>query len=91
MGDDYLDDLKELRESLRWLLNKKTLEELIALAELIDKSYVDSYCRIKENSEYGKECGYALKAKDLFMKFQEKGISDKIKKIYKEWIEPLGK
>jgi hypothetical protein len=84
---DYLEELFELREELRKLLNKEYLSELIALAELIDRSYVESYNRIKENSEHGKDCGYARKSKELFLRLQEKPIAEKIKFIYKTFIE----
>ncbi len=87
MGQNYLEQLYELREALRWLLNKELLNELVAMAELIDKSYVDSYNRIKENSEHGENCGYAMKAKDLFIRLQERPISQKIEQIYKTFIE----
>lgn len=87
MADDYLEHLYDLREALRWLLNKELLNELVAMAELIDKSYVDSYNRIKENSEHGENCGYAMKAKDLFIRLQERPISNKIKYIYETFIQ----
>jgi hypothetical protein len=87
MGKDYLEELYELREVLRWLLNKELLNELVEVAELIDKSYVDSYNRIKENSEHGTNCGYAVKAKDLFIRLQERPISNKIKYIYETFIQ----
>lgn len=84
---DYLEELQELRESLKQILNKDYLQGLIALAELIDRSYVDSYCKIKENSEYGSQCGYAIKARDLFVRLQEKAISKQIEYLYKNFIE----
>lgn len=84
---DYIEELYDLREDLKSLLRKDFLTELVALAELIDRSYVDSYKRLKENSEHGSNCGYAVKAKDLFCKFQEIGISKKIAYIYKTFIE----
>jgi hypothetical protein len=87
MVKDYLEELYELREMLRWLLKKELLNELVMLAELIDRSYVDSYNRIQENSEHGKNCGYAVKAKDLFLRLQERPISDKIKYIYETFIQ----
>lgn len=87
MAQDYLEELHELRGMLRWLLKKEFLSELVALAELIDRSYVDSYNRIKDNSDHGTNCGYAVKAKDLFLRLQEKPISEKIKYIYKTFIE----
>ena len=87
MDKDYLEELFELREMLRWLLKKELLTEFVALAELIDRSYVDSYNRIKENSEHGTNCGYAVKAKDLFIRLQEKPIAEKIKHIYKTFVE----
>jgi len=86
MAQDYLDELHELREKLRWLLNRELLEELVQLAEDIDKSYVDSYHRIKENSEHGSNCGYALKAKELFLQLQDKGIREKLEHIYQTFI-----
>ena len=84
---DYLDELYELREVLRFLLNAEMLNELVELAELIDKSYVDSYHRLKETSTYGKDCRYVAKAKDLFLKLQDNDIADKITKIYRTYIE----
>ncbi|RLF67877.1 MAG: hypothetical protein DRN26_01080 [Thermoplasmata archaeon] len=86
MGD-YLQELQDLRDLLRWLLRKEFLQELVALAELIDRSYVDSYCRISSNSSHGTNCGYAVKAKELFLKLQEKDISKKIEDIYHTFIE----
>ena len=82
-----MEELFELREMLRWLLKKELLSELVTLAEQIDKSYVDSYNRIKETSEHGANCGYAAKAKDLFLRLQEAPISEKIKYIYQTFIE----
>lgn len=79
---DLLDELFELREMLKWLLNKETLQELVILAEMIDRSYVDSYHGIKERSKYGANCGYAAKAKDLFINFHFNGIKSKIFDIY---------
>jgi hypothetical protein len=87
MTKNYLDELYELREILRWLLNKELLGELVSLAEEIDNSFVDSYHRIKENSSHGENCGYAAKAKDLFLEFQAKPIGEKIEYIYKSFIE----
>lgn len=84
---DYMEELQELREYLKLLLNKEFLQSLIALAELIDRSYVDSYCKIKENSELKGDCGYAIKAKDLFERLQSKPIEKKIEYIYKTFIE----
>jgi len=86
---DYLEELQELREYLRFLLNKDMLKELIALAELIDRSYVDSYCRIKENSEHGSNCGYAIKARDLFDRLQSQAIEKKIKYIYDIFLKDI--
>jgi len=84
---NYLEELYDLREMLRFVLRKDFLTELVALSELIDKSYVDSYNRIKENSEHGENCGYAAKAKELYLKLQDKPIAEKIKYIYKTFIE----
>jgi hypothetical protein len=72
---------------LRWLLKKELLTELVSLAELIDRSYVESYNRIKENSEHGTNCGYAVKAKDLFIRLQSKPIEEKIKYIYETFVQ----
>ena len=85
---DYLLELNELRDMLKFLLNKELLQELVSLAEQIDHSYVDSYKRISDNSEHGTNCGYAAKAKDLFVKLQERPISEKIAHIFKTYIEP---
>jgi len=84
---DYIEELNELREQLRWLLKKETLVELVDLAEKIDNGFVDNYCRIKEQSEHGSNCGYAVKAKELFLKLAEQGISSKIKYIYETFIQ----
>lgn len=84
---DYIEELGQLREWLRFYLRKEFLEELVAVADLIDKSYVDSYIGIKERSEHGKNCGYAVKAKELFMALGEKPLSAKITHIYKTFLE----
>jgi hypothetical protein len=87
MDKDYLEHLYELREMLRVLLRKDFLNELVTLAEFIDKSYVDSYNRILQSSTQGKNCGYAAKAKELYVKLQDAPIAEKIKYIYKTFIE----
>ena len=87
MAKDYMEELFELRETLRWLLKKELLSELVTLAEQIDRSYVDSYNRIKENSEHGANCGYAAKAKQLFEKFQSQVIISQLQKVKNKIIE----
>ncbi len=84
--DSYMVELLDLRDKLKFYLNKDLLEQLIDLAETIDHSYVNSYSLIKQNSPYGSKCGYAIKARDLFMKLQEKQIREHISKIYKQFI-----
>ena len=84
---DYLIELEELREFLTWLLRKDLLEQLVALQELLNRSYVHKYKGLAENSEHGTNCGYAVKAKELFLKLQEKPIAEKIKHIYTTYIE----
>ena len=89
MREDYLFELEELRETLGWLLRKDFLEELVALKELLNRSYTSRYKDLCEASEHGTDCGIAQQAKNLFLKFQEKGISEKIAHIYKLYIEKL--
>ena len=84
---DYIQELNELRDLLKILLNKEYLQQLVELSELIDKSYVSSYCRIVENSEHGVNCGYAGKAKKLFLQLGEKDISNKIEYIYNTFLK----
>lgn len=87
MEKNYLEELFELREILRWLLKKSLLTEMVDLADFIDKSYVDSYNRIKENSDQGSNCGYAAKAKEMYLALQDAPIAEKITYIYKTFIE----
>jgi hypothetical protein len=84
---DYLEDLNELRQHLKCLLKTDLLKELVELAEQIDATYIESYCRIKENSEHGSNCGYAARAKDLFLKMHEPEMRKLITHIYKTYIE----
>ena len=79
---DLLDELYELREECKGILNKEFLQELVVLCEMIDRSYVDAYHGIKERSQYGANCGYAARAKDLFLKMHYQGIKKKITDIY---------
>jgi len=85
--DEYLEELYQLRSCLKFLLRKEYLEELVELAQQIDRSYVDSYHSIKEQSEHGKDCGYAIKAKELFYALGEKDVTKKIKDIYETFIK----
>lgn len=87
--DEYLEELYQLRSHLKFLLRKEYLEELVELAQLIDRSYVDNYHAIKEQSEHGKDCGYAIKAKELYLAFHERDVGAKIKKIYIDFIQPM--
>ena len=84
---DYLQELNELRKELKFVLRREYIEELIALQELLNHSYVERYCDIAEQSEYGTNCGYAAKCKDLFIKMKEHDISEKIKSIYETFIK----
>ena len=83
----YMEELHELRSMLKVVLNKEFLSQLVELAQKIDDSYVSTYCRISESSQHGKNCGYAVKAKDLFVRLQEAPIREKITYIYKTFIE----
>jgi hypothetical protein len=87
MEKDYLLELEELREILGWLLRKDFLEELVTLRELLNRSYVNRYKELMEQSEHGSNCGYAAKAKDMFMKFKERDIAAKIKSLYETYIK----
>ena len=87
MANNYLDELYELRQMLKFYLRKDFLEELVELADMIDHGFVINYHDIKERSKYGENCGFAAKAKDLFLKLKEKDISEKIEYIYKTFIE----
>ena len=84
---DYLQELNELRQMLKVVLNKDFLVECVELAELIDKSYVESYSRIVENSEHGTNCGYAAKAKELFLRLSEAQVSEKIAYIFETFLK----
>ncbi len=89
MSQDYLLELNELREFLAWFLRKDLLEELVALQEMLNSSFVRKYKELCENSEFKGDCGVAKQAKELFLKMQEKPITNKIKHIYEDYIEQL--
>ena len=65
------------------------LEELWFLAERIrshggvlpGESMIERYVYFKNHSEYGSDCAYARKSKDLFLKFDYEDIRGQIKKI----------
>ena len=84
---DYMEELAELRGMLKFILNKELLTELVDLAEKIDNSYVQRYVELKEQSTEGSNCGHAAKAKDLFLKLQERPIAEKIESIYNTFIK----
>jgi hypothetical protein len=82
---DYMQELEELRQML-----KDHLPMIKAMAELLDllnKSYVHRYVEIIETSQWGKDCGYAGKAKQLFLAMQEPKISEKIEEIYHTFLQ----
>ena len=87
MLKDYMLELEELREFLSWFLRKDLLEELVALQELLNSSFVHRYKEIVDGTIQGVDCGYAHSAKELFMKLHEKPISDKIKYIYENFLK----
>jgi hypothetical protein len=87
MHKDYLLELEELREFLAWFLRKDLLEELVALQELLNSSYIRRYKDLCEGSIHGTDCGYAMNAKELFLKLQEKPITAKIKYIYENFLK----
>lgn len=84
---NYLEELYELRNSMRLMLNKDFLQALVELARLIDKSQVENHHHISDVSSKGFDCVYARQAQDVFMKLSEAAISDKIEYIYKTFIE----
>lgn len=86
MHKDYMLELEELRQFLAWYLRKELLQELVELQELLNSSYVNRYQELCENSQHGTDCGYAIKAKELFMKLQERPITKKIKFIYENFL-----
>lgn len=87
MHKDYLLELEELRDWLSWFLRKELLQELVALQELLNSSYVSRYKDFCESTKEGNTCGRAAQAKELFLKLKEKPISSKIKFIYENFIQ----
>jgi len=85
--NDLLEELYSLRKMLKVLLRKEFLTELINLAQLIDNSYIQRYNEICEQSRLGRNCGYASKAKDLYLKLQALPIEDKLKEIYEVFLK----
>ena len=82
---DYLTELEDLRVKLTALV--PYIKELAELLDLLNKSYVNRYVDLVENSQWGPDCGYAVKAKNLFLAFQEAGISEKITELYEIYIK----
>ena len=67
---------------------KNLIEELEELRLLLDKAQTERYKYFADNSEYGKDCGYAMKAKELFEAFHSDEIQKQLSHIcdtfYKE-------
>jgi len=82
---NYLTELGELQDMLKWLLKKDLLQELVELQELLNKSFVTKYNNL--TSSRGNDCAWASRAKELFLQLQEKEISTKIKDLYFNYIE----
>jgi len=61
---------------------KNLIEELEELRLLLDKAQTERYRWFAENSEHGKDCGYAMKAKELFEAFYAEGIQKQLSHIY---------
>lgn len=67
---------------------KNLIEELEELRLLLDKAQTERYKFFADQSEHGKNCGYALKAKELFEAFHADEIQKQLSYIsdtfYKE-------
>ena len=84
---DFIQELDELRIILTNLLSKENeLKEFLELLKLLKESKVERYLWFADHSKYGKDCKYARKAREVFEKFEEKKITDKISEIYNKYI-----
>lgn len=70
------------------IMPKDLIEELEELRLLLNSAQTERYSWFANNSEHGKDCGYAMKAKDIFENFHSDEIQEKIQYIqrvfYKE-------
>ena len=81
----YLNDLLQLQATLKWLLNKELLSQLVELQTLLNNSFLSKYQEY--STRRGGDCAYIAKAKELFLLLQEKEIAKKIEDIYKTYIQ----
>ena len=66
---------------------KDLIEELEELRLLLDKAQTERYCWFAENSEHGKNCGYAMKAREIFDNFHSDEIKGKLSHITKTFYK----
>ena len=66
---------------------KDLIEQLEDLRLLLEKAQTERYNFFCENSEYGKDCRYAMKAKDLFEQFHAEDIEKLIVQINDTFYE----
>lgn len=67
---------------------KDLIEELEELRLMLNKAQTERYSYFAEHGQHGKDCAYAMKAKELFEAFSADEIKEKIEHIqrvfYKE-------
>lgn len=61
---------------------KDLIEQLEDLRLLLEKSQTERYSFFCQNSEHGRDCRYAMKAKELFENFHAEDIEKLIVQIH---------
>lgn len=64
---------------------KNLIEELEELRLLLDGAQTERYKWFIDNGQYGRDCGYAIKAKELFESLYSDEIQKKIEDICKAY------
>lgn len=62
---------------------KDLVEELDELRLMLEKANTERWVWLKHNSEHGENCGYAMKAKEIFENFHAEEIQNKLESIVK--------
>lgn len=66
---------------------RNLIEELEELRLLLDKAQTERYKWFAEQSEHGKDCAYAMKAKELFEAFHADEIQKQLLHIRNTFYE----
>jgi len=87
---EVLLNLAVLRENLRRMMNPKVLTQFAAFLEATgedDSSMLQRYKWFVENGENGRDCKYAILAREFFLKDQADGAAQAIIWLYHNWAK----